>query len=102
MLRFDEIPLVPSELKVNGMEVYLVSTKTGVVNEVIGLNVIRALPSCRRVDLLTQPGALLTPTTDYYNRIGTVLLINIDNKQLEADYNIIRTLELNNELVRLV
>lgn len=99
---YDELPTQANELKAEGMEVYLVSSSRGLVRDIVGLQAIRDLPSCQRVDMYTQPGAHVIPTCDYYSRVGTVVLVNKDSAQLERDYQTIRQLELDQKLIKFV
>ena len=55
-----------------GCEAFLVSYKKGTVRDIPGLEVIRALPSFRRMEMMTQPGATLNPTIDCFTRPGSV------------------------------
>jgi hypothetical protein len=48
---------------------------------------------CRRMEMLTQPGALLHPTVDCFTRPGSVQLVNQSRDQLQHDYQTIRNLE---------
>ena len=50
----------------------MVSYKKGTVRDIPGLEVIRALPSFRRMEMMTQPGATLNPTIDCFTRPGSV------------------------------
>lgn len=99
---YDELPAQVDDLKAEGMEVYLVSSSRGLVRDIVGLEALRALPSCKRVDMYTQPGAHVIPTCDYYSRVGTVVLVNKDRAQLEQDYRAIRQLELGQQLIKFV
>lgn len=84
------------------MEVYLISSSRGVVKEIIGLELIRNLSSFKRMDLYTQPGSNVVPTSDYYTRVGTVVLVNKDKEQLHNDYKFIRELEIQQKLIKFV
>ena len=99
---YDELPAQVDTMRAEGMEVYLVSSSRGLVRDIVGLQTIRALPSCKRVDMFTQPGAHVIPTCDYYSRVGTVVLVNKDKTQLMQDYNTIRQLELDQKLIKFV
>ena len=81
------------------MEIYLNSSRSGIVKDIIGLDLIRSLKSCHRVDMFIQPGGFASPTVDYYSRLGTVVLINSDKEQLEADIKFIRQLEVQNKVI---
>jgi hypothetical protein len=82
-----------------GIELYLLSTRSGVVKDIVGLNFIRSLPSCKRVDMFTQPGGFVVPTVDYHSRVGTVVLANTDVAQLIEDCNTIRKWEVENKII---
>jgi len=100
--RFDDVPSEVSELQAEGMEIYLLATRSGIVKELVGLESIRALPSFNRVDMFIQPGSFVSPTVDYYNRLGTVVLINTDKQQLEIDCKLIRQLEVEHKIIGFV
>lgn len=78
---------------------YLLASKSGIVKDITGLDVIRALPSFDRVDMFIQPGSFVSPTVDYYNRLGTVVLIHKDKDQLEKDCKVVRQLEMENKVI---
>jgi hypothetical protein len=65
--RFDAVPDVPALLN-HGCEAFLVSYYTGLVKEIPGLDILRDLPSFRRCEMLTQPGAQLRRTIDCFTR----------------------------------
>jgi len=90
--QFDNLPPYPKLLK-RGAEAFFVSFSTGVVTDIPGIDKIRQLPSFRRIEMLTQPGATIYPTIDCFTRPGSVQLVNEDLNQLEEDYNAIRLLE---------
>lgn len=94
----------------------MVSYKQGIVRDIPGIDELRALPSFRRLELMTQPGASIIPTIDCFSRSviplllscclflielnpfssdrpGSVQLVNKNPEQLQKDYDSIRTLE---------
>jgi hypothetical protein len=46
----------------------LVSLVEGTLKDIPGMETIRNLPSFRRTEMLTQPGAKLRPTVDCFTR----------------------------------
>ena len=90
--RFDALPHIPS-LSKQGTEAFLVSYQTGSLVEIPGIDTIRSLPSFRRMEMLTQPGAYITPTIDCFTRPGSAQLVNTDANDLRKDYEAIRSLE---------
>jgi len=91
--RFDAIPFEP-RLQSAGCEAFLVAHEEGVLKDIPGIQQIRSLGSFRRLEMMTQPGAILRPTIDCFTRPGSVQLVNKSNEALLADYNTIRGLEL--------
>ena len=69
------------------------SFQSGTIKDIPGLDEIRELPSFIRVDMMTQLGAVLSPTTDSFTKPGCVQLVNDTVDGLVADYNHIRELE---------
>lgn len=90
--RFDALPFEPV-LQKHGSEAFLVSHVKGTLKDIPGIEVIRELSSFRRMEMLTQPGAALHPTVDCFTRPGSVQLVNSSREKLEADYEVIRSLE---------
>ena len=99
--RFDELPFRPV-LKNEGCELFLVSSQTGVVSDIPGIEKIRSLGSFKRMEMLCQPGSHIKPTTDCFTRPGSVQMINASGYHLEKDYDFIRDLERNGELFEVI
>jgi hypothetical protein len=70
-----------------------VSYVDGTLKDIPGIETIRELPSFRRMEMLTQPGAVFRPTIDCFTRPGSVQLVNSSQTALETDYTKIRQLE---------
>eukprot|EP00605_Chrysophyceae_sp_TOSAG23-4_P002260 GSChrysophyteH1.ASY1.ANO1.2504.1 assembled CDS len=96
--KYDEIPQFPT-LKKWGSEAFLVTREHVVgpsgkkLKSIPGVDRIAELSSFRRMELLTQPGAFLLPTIDYFTRPGSVSLVSASPAELARDYEYIRTLE---------
>lgn len=90
--RFDEIPFQPTLLN-HGCEAFLVSYQSGTIMDIPGIDKIRSLPSFRRCEMMTQPGAYLRPTIDCFTRPGSVQMVNKHGEKLAEDYEVIRKLE---------
>eukprot|EP00600_Ochromonadales_sp_CCMP1393_P003118 CAMPEP_0174978690 /NCGR_PEP_ID=MMETSP0004_2-20121128/14353_1 /TAXON_ID=420556 /ORGANISM="Ochromonas sp., Strain CCMP1393" /LENGTH=988 /DNA_ID=CAMNT_0016230109 /DNA_START=105 /DNA_END=3071 /DNA_ORIENTATION=+ len=90
--RFDALPFEPV-LHKQGTEAFLVSYNEGTLKDIPGIEALRKLPSFRRMEMLTQPGAALHPTIDCFTRPGSVQMVNASAAQMQADYEQIRTLE---------
>ena len=90
--RFDALPAEPQPAKF-GCEAFLVAYRKGLVLDIPGLEDIRALPSFRRIEMMTQPGATLLPTVDCFTRPGSVQLVSDTEEGLRQDYERIRALE---------
>ena len=88
--RFDDLPAAPQSLLKEGCEAFMVSLHRGTIKDIPGIDVIRGLRSFRRLEMLTQPGAPITPTIDCFTRPGSVQMVNADAVQLEASYYQIR------------
>jgi len=73
----------------------MVAQSKGVVRAIPGIDSIRSLPSFRRLEMMTQPGAMLLPTVDCFTRPGSVQMVNEQAAQLDTDYESIRQLEVN-------
>jgi L-amino acid ligase C-terminal domain 2 len=71
-----------------------VSHTRGTVKDIPGLDEIRELSSFRRVDLMTQPGDMLLPTTNRCTTVGSVTLVSDSVDTLMADYKRIRDIEI--------
>jgi len=91
--RFDALPFEPATLLKQGCEAFLVSMSTGTIKSIPGLEVIRCMSSFRRMEMFTQPGALLVPTIDCFTRPGSVQMVNESAEELERDYLRVRELE---------
>eukprot|EP01036_Dinobryon_divergens_P033072 gene33072-42783_t len=91
--RFDAIPHEPSELHKEGCEAFLVSSISGTLKSIPGLDVIRGMDSFRRMEMFTQPGCPISPTIDCFTRPGSVQMVNSSGEALERDYRQIRELE---------
>ncbi len=89
---FDEAPAVISNLKKHGCEAFLVSHQHAKVKSIPGLDKIFSLSSFRRMEMTAQPGGTIQPTVDCFSRPGSVILVNEDPKQLEADYQTLHEL----------
>jgi len=92
--RFDALPNEPTLIN-HGCEAFLVSYANGLVVEIPGLDRIRDLPSFRRCEMMTQPGAVLRQTTDCFTRPGSVQMVSKTAGELQEDYEVIRQLEHN-------
>eukprot|EP00596_Hydrurales_sp_CCMP1899_P000255 CAMPEP_0119051766 /NCGR_PEP_ID=MMETSP1177-20130426/73276_1 /TAXON_ID=2985 /ORGANISM="Ochromonas sp, Strain CCMP1899" /LENGTH=963 /DNA_ID=CAMNT_0007031083 /DNA_START=116 /DNA_END=3007 /DNA_ORIENTATION=- len=90
--RFEALPFFPTPLK-QGCEAFLVSHESGVLRDIPGLEEIRNFQSFRRMELMTQPGAVLAPTIDCFTRPGSVQMVSSTKDGLMADYTRIRELE---------
>ena len=90
--RFDALPFEPSPHK-HGCEAFLVSYQSGTIKDIPGLDEIRGFSSFRRMELMTQPGATLSLTTDCFSRPGSVQMVNNTAEGLLTDYQRIRSLE---------
>lgn len=78
------------------------ASQTGVLREVSDLDAIRSLRSFRKVDLLTQPGALVTPTVDCFTSPGAVQLVHANVSVLEADQDAVRALEREHKIFTMI
>lgn len=92
--QFDNLPPAPYKLLKQGCEAFLVSYSSGTIKDIPGIDIVRTLPSFRRVEMLTQPGATIVPTIDCFTRPGSVQLVHEDSEALERDYEKVRELEL--------
>lgn len=99
-LRPDSFELMPTfpTLKKAGCEAFLVTLREvvqqgRVLEDIPGLATITALPSFRRVEMLTQPGNMLVPTIDCFTRPGSVQMVGDTQADLERDYLSVRALE---------
>lgn len=93
---FESLPEVPRLLKF-GSEAFLVSLNQkagGILKDIPGLEIIRNMSSFRRLEMLTQPGAVLPPTIDCFTRPGSVQMVNDVEAKLVEDYGRIRELEV--------
>jgi biotin carboxylase len=91
---WDAAPMEPTApLKAYGCEVFLVARRDGRVRSIPAIDIIRGLPSFRRMEMATQPGSLLRRTVDCFTRPGSVQLANTDPAALAADIERIRQLE---------
>jgi biotin carboxylase len=96
---FAQLPQVPpSPFKAYGQEVILVSYFRGVVKATPGFETIKNLSSFVYLETGVKPGSKVDYTTDLFTGIGSVILMSHDEKELEADINCIREMELNNQL----
>ncbi len=91
--RFEAIPAQPILLH-HGCEAFLVSYKHGVLQDIPGIDTIRDMPSFRRLEMMTQPGASIKPTVDCFTRPGSVQMVNESAEALKKDYDAVRSLEL--------
>ena len=91
--RFNRLPATPNLLLKQGVEVFLVSTDSGVVEGSPGVDEIRKMSSFRRLELFTQLGSTISPTIDCFTRPGSVQLVNDMPGKLEDDYSTIRRME---------
>lgn len=66
--QYDLIPSVPRLVK-HGMEAFLVSYQAGQVLDIPGIELLRDLPSFRRMEMMTQPGSALHCTIDCFTRL---------------------------------
>ncbi|CAE7512903.1 ddaF [Symbiodinium microadriaticum] len=96
--RFDALPDTPTRLEKQGAEVFLVSTQTGTLRDIPGLNEIRGMKSFRRLNMQTQVGSSILPTVDCFTRPGAVQMVNELPGELEEDISRIREMELSEEL----
>ena len=91
---FDALPKMPERLSAHGCEVFLVSRESGLLRALPGVDVIKALPSFLRLELLCRAGAFVRRTTDCFTRPGAVQLLHAERQQVEADVRAIRAMEL--------
>lgn len=94
---FESMPSHPT-LKKAGCEAFLVTlnsvVKQGrILEDIPGLATITAMPSFRRVEMLTQPGNMLCPTVDCFTRPGSVQMVGATQAHLDVDYATVRALE---------
>ena len=87
------LPMVPLRLACFGAEIDLVSFRAGVVTRLPGLDIIRAMPSFRSMELAVQPGSYIEATVDCFTRPGCVTLADVNEEVLLADCEAIRALE---------
>ena len=83
----------PSPFKASGQEVILVSFSRGKVRETPGYSVIKHLPSFVFLETGIKVGTEVDYTIDLFTGIGSVILINKDEKLLARDIEFIRRLE---------
>jgi hypothetical protein len=91
--RFEALPFFPTPVK-QGCEAFLVSYANGTLRDIPGLDEIRDFKSFRRMELMTQPGAIISPTIDCFTRPGSVQMVSQTIEGLDQDYTRIRELEL--------
>jgi len=83
----------PSPFKASGQEVILVSFSKGRVKDTPGYEVIKMLPSFVYLETAIREGSEVDYTVDLFTGIGSVILINEDEKILKRDIDFIRTME---------
>ncbi len=90
--QFDKLPFEPS-LLAQGCEVFVVCRQKGIVKDIPGIDIIRDLSSFKKLEMLTQPGAVVQLTVDGFTSPCSVQLISAKVGDLQEDCKIIRSLE---------
>ena len=91
---FDKIPAMSTKLQRYGREVFLVARENGKIKATPGIDVIMSLKSFVKCEMCVQPGDELKKTVDCFTRPGAVQLIHDDPAVVEADYQMLRKLEV--------
>lgn len=100
--RYDSLSLVPKTLTSSGIIITLVNNfnitnfdeKTVLtINEIIGLEKIRSLPSFLRCELYVQPGSTIDLSQNS-SQYGSILLQHINDEILQRDCQFIQNLKL--------
>ena len=84
---------MPEKMLEYGSKVDLVSSVTGKLRSMPHLDDVKRLKSYLSTDMLPKPGEAITPTIDCFSAVGSISLVHVDRKQVEADYAKIREWE---------
>jgi len=90
---FDAIPTRCDRLHMHGFKVDVVSHVEGTLKNTKYIDQISALPSFIKFDAMPKNGDYIYVTKDCFTMTGIVMLAHTDAKQLEADHQVVRSLE---------
>ena len=89
---FDALPSFPVRLLKNGMQIFLISSSSGVLKGYPLLHEITSRPSFCTMNMFYKIGETIVPTQNGWTSPGNITLVHEDADVMQADYEFIMKL----------
>jgi len=98
---FEQLPAYPATQAIYGIDVFLVSFREGLIDNMPGNDMTRKLPSFLAEDMIVSNGSKLFKTIDLFTMPGRVQLKHASEDQVNEDYEYIHGLLAHGEFFTL-